>query len=174
MERTQEVVYHLNLLWQKNRIPDLPIYVDSPLSGNVTEVFMNHPECFDKAIWSEFIENRRNPFGFGKLRYVRSVEESKALNNTQGPAIIISASGMCENGRILHHLKNTIDDPKNTIMLVGYMAKDTLGRKILEKQPIVNIFGEPHHVRAEISVMNTFSGHADRNDLLDYVKRSGH
>ncbi len=170
VERTQEVVYHLNLLWQKNRIPDLPIYVDSPLSGNVTEVFMNHPECFDKAIWSEFIENRRNPFGFGKLRYVRSVEESKALNNTQGPAIIISASGMCENGRILHHLKNTIDDPKNTIMLVGYMAKDTLGRKILEKQPIVNIFGEPHHVRAEISVMNTFSGHADRNDLLDYVK----
>lgn len=171
VERTQEVVYHLNILWQKKLIPDLPIYVDSPLSGHVTEVFMNHPECFDKATNDEFIKNRKNPFGFGKLQYTHTVDESRALNNLQGPAIIISASGMCENGRILHHLKNNIEDPKNTIMLVGYMAKGTLGRKILEKQEIVNIFGEPHHVRADVVVMDAFSGHADRSDLLAYISK---
>jgi len=171
VERTQEIVYNLNILWQKKRIPDLPIFVDSPLSGNVTEVFVNHPECFDKETFNEFIENRRNPFGFGRLQYVHSVDESKALNNIQGPAIIISASGMCENGRILHHLRNNIEEPRNTIMLVGFMAKDTLGRKILEKQPVVNIFGEPYHLRAEVVIMDAFSGHADRSDLLDYISK---
>jgi len=171
VERTQEIVYNLNILWQKKRIPDLPIFVDSPLSGNVTEVFVNHPECFDKETFNEFIENRRNPFGFGRLQYVHSVDESKALNNIQGPAIIISASGMCENGRILHHLRNNIEEPRNTIMLVGFMAKDTLGRKILEKQAVVNIFGEPYHLRAEVVIMDAFSGHADRSDLLDYISK---
>ncbi len=171
VERTQEVVYHLNVLWQKKAIPEIPIYIDSPLSANVTEVFAAHPECFDEAIRLEFINNRQNPFGFGKLQYTHGVEESKALNNLQGPAIIISASGMCENGRILHHLKNNIEDPRNTIMLVGYTAKDTLGRKILEKQPIVNIYGEPHHLRAEVVSMDAFSGHADRSDLLDYISK---
>lgn len=171
VERTQEIVYHLNLLWQQKRIPDLPVYVDSPLSANVTEVFMNHPECFDKETFKEFIEHRKNPFGFGRLQYTRDVSESKALNELNGPAIIISASGMCENGRILHHLRNNIENPRNTIMLVGFMAKDTLGRKILEQQEIVNIFGEPHHVRAEVVVMNAFSGHADRNDLINYISK---
>jgi len=171
VERTQELVYHLNLLWQKKLIPDMPIYVDSPLSANVTEVFMNHPECFDAETFKEFVVNRKNPFGFGKLQYTHSVDESKALNNYNGPCIIISASGMCENGRILHHLKNNIEDPRNTIMIVGFMAKDTLGRKIEDKQPIVNIFGEPHHVRAEVVVMDAFSGHADRSDLLDYLSQ---
>ncbi len=169
VERTQEIVYHLNLLWQKKLIPDMPIYVDSPLSANVTEVFMNHPECFDQETFREFLENRKNPFGFGKLQYTHSVEESKALNELQGPAIIISASGMCENGRILHHLRNNIEDPRNTVMIVGFMAKDTLGRKILEKQPIVNIFGEPFNLRAEVVRMDAFSGHADRNDLIEYI-----
>lgn len=171
VERTQEVVYHLNLLWQKKAIPDLPIYIDSPLSANVTEVFAAHPECFDEDIRNEFINNRKNPFGFGKLQYTHSVDESKALNSIQVPAIIISASGMCENGRILHHLKNNIEDPRNTIMLVGYTAVGTLGRKIQEKQPIVNIYGEPHHLRAEVVSMDAFSGHADRSDLLDYVSK---
>lgn len=171
VERTQEIVYHLNLLWQQKRIPDLPVYVDSPLSANVTEVFMNHPECFDKETFKEFIEHRKNPFGFGRLQYTRDVSESKALNELNGPAIIISASGMCENGRILHHLRNNIENPRNTIMMVGFMAKDTLGRKILEQQEIVNIFGEPHHVRAEVVVMNAFSGHADRNDLINYISK---
>lgn len=171
VERTQEIVYHLNLLWQQKRIPDLPIFVDSPLSANVTEVFMNHPECFDADTFKEFVNNRKNPFGFGKLQYTHTVEESKELNSYNGPCIIISASGMCENGRILHHLRNNIEDPRNTIMIVGFMAMDTLGRKIEDKQPVVNIFGEPHHVRAEVAVMDAFSGHADRSDLLDYISR---
>lgn len=171
VERTQEVVYHLNRLWQKKSIPDMPIYVDSPLSGNVTEVFISHPECFDAETNEEFIKNRKNPFGFGKLQYTHTVDESKALNDVKGPCIIISASGMCENGRILHHLRNNIDDPRNTLLLVGYMAKDTLGRKILEKQQVVNIFGEPHNLRAEVVIMDAFSGHADRSDLLDYINK---
>jgi metallo-beta-lactamase family protein len=171
VERTQEIVYHLNKLWQEKRIPDLPIFVDSPLSANVTEVFMNHPECFDKETFKEFVDNRKNPFGFGRLQYTREVSESKALNELKGPAIIISASGMCENGRILHHLRNNIEDERNTIMIVGFMAKDTLGRKILEKQPVVNIFGDPFKVRAEVVVMDAFSGHADRSDLIDHITK---
>jgi metallo-beta-lactamase family protein len=169
VERTQEIVYHLNILWQKKLIPDMPIFVDSPLSANVTEVFRNHPECFDKETFMEFIEHAKNPFGFGRLQYTRDVADSKALNDLKGPAIIIASSGMCENGRILHHLKNNIENPKNTIMIVGFMAKDTLGRKILEKQKIVNIFGEPYNLRAEVAVMDAFSGHADRDDLVDYI-----
>jgi metallo-beta-lactamase family protein len=169
VERTQEIVYHLNLLWQKKLIPDMPIFVDSPLSANVTEVFMNHPECFDKETFMEFINNSKNPFGFGRLQYTRDVSDSKALNELKGPAIIIAASGMCENGRILHHLRNNIEDPKNTIMIVGFMAKDTLGRKIQDGQKIVNIFGDPFNVRAEVVTMDAFSGHADKNDLVDYI-----
>lgn len=171
VERTQEIVYHLNILWKKKKIPDMPIFVDSPLSANVTQVFMSHPECFDAETFREFIDHADNPFGFGRLQYTRNVSESKALNDLVGPAIIISASGMCENGRILHHLRNNIEDPKNTIMIVGFMAKDTLGRKIQEKQQVVNIFGEPYHVRAEVAVMDAFSGHADRSDLLDYISK---
>jgi metallo-beta-lactamase family protein len=169
VERTQEMIYHLNLLWQKKEIPDIPVFVDSPLSVNITEVFINHPECYDRSIYEEFLENRKNPFGFGRLQYIHSVEESKALNSHNGPAIIISSSGMCENGRILHHLKNNIEDERNLVLIVGYMAQDTLGRKILEKQPIVNIFDEPYHLRAEVEVMNAFSGHADRSDLLEFI-----
>lgn len=170
LERTQEIVYHLNRLWQENAIPDVPIFVDSPLAANVTEVFMNHPECYDRNTFKEFIVNRKNPFGFGKLKYTRSVEESKRINDLNGPAIIISASGMCENGRILHHLKNNIEDPRTTIMIVGFMAKNTLGRKIKEGQKVVKIFGETYDLRAEVAVMDAFSGHADRSDLLDYIK----
>ena len=169
MERTQEIVYELNELWQKKSIPDLPIFVDSPLSANLTEVFMNHPECFDKKTFDVFINNRKNPFGFGRLKYTQDVAESKALNVLKGPAIIISASGMCENGRILHHLKNGIEDPRNTILIVGYMAKDTLGRAILEKRKVVKIYNENYQVRAEVKVLNAFSAHADRNELMDYI-----
>lgn len=171
VERTQEIVYHLNLLWKAKKIPDMAVYVDSPLSANVTQVFMSHPECYDAETFREFIDNASNPFGFGRLQYTRDVAESKALNDLNGPAIIISASGMCENGRILHHLRNNIEDPKNTIMIVGYMAQDTLGRKIQEKQAIVNIFGEPYNLRAEVAVMDAFSGHADRSDLLEHISK---
>jgi len=171
LERTQEMIYHLNLLWQEKKIPDIHIYVDSPLAANVTEVFAAHPECFDAHTFKEFLIHRKNPFGFGRLKYTRDVEDSKALNELNGPAIIISASGMCENGRILHHLKNNIEDPRNIIMIVGYMAAHTLGRKIKDGNKVVNIFGEPYHVRAEVCVMDAFSGHADRSDLLDYISR---
>jgi len=171
VERTQEIVYHLNILWKQKKIPDMPVFVDSPLSANVTQVFMSHPECFDAETFKEFIDHASNPFGFGRLQYTRDVSESKALNDLKGPAIIISASGMCENGRILHHLRNNIEDPKNTVMIVGYMAQDTLGRKLLEKQTIVNIFGEPYNLRAEVAVMDAFSGHADRSDLLEHISK---
>lgn len=169
LERTQEIVYYLNILFTNNKIPEIPIFVDSPLAVNVSNVFMSHPECLDKNTWKEFLNNSQNPFGFGRLKYVTSVDESKALNDYQGPAIIISSAGMCEHGRILHHLKNNISDPKNTIFIVGYMAENTLGRKLLEKQKVVKIFGDLYDVRAQVEVMDAFSAHADRSDLIDYI-----
>lgn len=169
--RTQEIIYRLNLAVKNERIPDFPVFVDSPLSGNVTEVFANHPECFDKKTFKEFIDNRLNPFGFGRLKYISSVEESKKLNFYQGPCIIISASGMCEFGRVLHHLKNNIEDHKNTILIVGYQAEHTLGRKIVEKNKIVKIFGDEYRLKADVYSINAFSAHADRSDLLDYISR---
>jgi metallo-beta-lactamase family protein len=171
VERTQEIVYRLNIALKNGEIPECPIFVDSPLSANVTEVFASHPECYDAETYREFINNRLNPFGFGKLKYITSVEESKKLNYYQGPCIIISASGMCEFGRVLHHLKNNIEDDKNTVLLVGYQAEHTLGRKIQDKQKIVNIFGDPYHLRSDVHFIEAFSGHADRSDLLDYIGR---
>lgn len=171
LERTQEIVYYLNILWKQKKIPELPIYVDSPLSVNVTDVFKKHLDCFDDATNEEFIKNGENPFGFGRLIYTKSVEESKHLNELNGPMIIISSSGMCEHGRILHHLKNNIENSHNTILLVGYQAANTLGRKILDGEKKVNIFGDPYDVKAEVIVMDAFSAHADRSDLLDYMKR---
>lgn len=169
LERTQEIVYHLHVLRAKNKIPGIPIYVDSPLAGNVTEVFRSHMECFDNSVLQEFVENGDNPFGFGDLKYTRSVEESKSLNEKNGPMIIVSASGMCEHGRILHHLRNNIEDPKNIVLIVGYQAADTLGRKLVDGEKKVNIFGDPYRVRASVYIMDAFSGHADRSDLLDYI-----
>ncbi|MBI2453744.1 MBL fold metallo-hydrolase, partial [Candidatus Peregrinibacteria bacterium] len=154
LERTQEIVYHMNILFQQKRVPEIPIFVDSPLAVNLTQIFTAHPECLDEETWKTFIKNQKNPFGFGHLKYVTDVEDSKALNDYRGPCMIISAAGMCEFGRILHHLKNNIEDPKNEILLVGYMAENTLGRKILERQPVVKIFGEPYHLRVEVVVMD--------------------
>lgn len=169
LERTQEVVFHLNTLIKNKEIPEVPIYVDSPLAVNVTEVFTNHAECFDDRVSNEFIRHAKNPFGFGKLRYVTSVEESKALNSKDEPMIIISASGMCEFGRILHHLKNNITNPNNLVLIVGYQAENTLGRKLLDGEPYVKIFGDMYPVHAEVEVIDAFSGHADRSDLLDFI-----
>ena len=171
LERTQEIVYHLHVLRQENKIPEIPIYVDSPLAGNVTEVFRTHIECFDEETRETFVKHGSNPFGFGELQYTRSVEESKSLNEKSGPMIIISASGMCEHGRILHHLKNNIEKQKNIVLIVGYQAQHTLGRKLVEGNKEVNIFGDPYKVRASVYVMDAFSGHADRSDLLDYIGR---
>jgi metallo-beta-lactamase family protein len=169
VERTQEVVYFLNQLWQEQRVPDLPVFVDSPLSTNATSIFRMHPECFDLETY-HFMQEHEDPFGFDRLRYVRDVEESKKLNALKEPCIIISASGMCESGRILHHLKNNIEDPANTILIVGYMAENTLGRRLVERDEVVNIFGEPYRLRAEVAILNAFSAHADREELLAYIR----
>jgi metallo-beta-lactamase family protein len=165
--RTQELVYAFHNIFEKNLAPRIPIYVDSPLSTNVTEIFREHPECFDKET-AAFVKRHDDPFGFNKLTYINDVEDSKALNDVSGPHIIISASGMAEAGRILHHLKNNIEDSKNIILMVGYCAENTLGRKIIEKEPVVKIFGEEHKVNAEVIVMNSMSAHADSNELTNY------
>jgi len=172
LERTQEVVYYLNELIREKSLPQIPIYVDSPLASNLTEVFRSHPECWDEPT-REILARGEDPFGAEGIRYVRDVEESKKLNERSGPMVILSASGMCESGRILHHLKNSIEDPKNTILIVGFMAHETLGRKIVEKEETVKIFGEPHTLRAEVSVLNAFSGHADQGELLKFIEACG-
>jgi metallo-beta-lactamase family protein len=166
--RTQNVVYMLRRLLLTGRIRRVPIFVDSPLSVNVTEVFRRHSECYD-AETKALLAQSGDPFGFDMLDYITDVEQSKALNTLQKPCIIISASGMCESGRILHHLRNSIGNPANTILIIGYQAEHTLGRRLVEKAKEVNIFGEPHVVRAQVRVMNGLSAHADKNDLLAYA-----
>ena len=168
--RTQELVYHLHELEQQGRLPEIPIFVDSPLSVNATQIFRIHPECMD-AEARKSILTHENPFSFESLRYIMHVSESKALNGQSGPMIIISSSGMCEGGRILHHLRNNIEDPRNTIMITGYSAEYTLGRRIVEREPKVKIFGEEFNLNAEVVVLNSLSAHADRNELLDYHRR---
>ncbi len=170
--RTQEIVYTLHKLVDAGKIDSIPVYVDSPLSVNVTDVFRRHPECFDDEIRALLASPAHpDPFGFERLTYIRSVEESKALNDRRGPVIIIAASGMCEAGRIVHHLANSVGDPANTILIVGYQAENTLGKKLVMREPVVNIFGEPHELKAEVIVLNSFSGHADRSELLSYIGR---
>ena len=170
--RTQEIVYTLHRLVNAGRLPDVPMFVDSPLSTNATEVFRLHPEYYDAETYAFMLEHR-DPFGFGQLNYVRRVEESKALNEREGPMIIISASGMCEAGRILHHLKNNIGEPRNTVLFVGFQAEHTLGRRILERQDSVSIFGEKHRLRAHVESIDGYSAHADRDELLSYVQQLG-
>jgi metallo-beta-lactamase family protein len=167
--RTQGIVYALHQLIDSGELPALPVFVDSPLSVNATEVFLLHPECYDEETQT-FLDrsNSRNPFSFSSIRYVREVEQSKEINSFEGPAVIISASGMCEAGRILHHLKNNIEDSRNAVIIVGWQAPHTLGRRLVEEQPEVNIFGEPYARRAEVYVLNGFSAHADRDELLDW------
>jgi metallo-beta-lactamase family protein len=169
--RTQQLVYTLHQLARAGDIPNMPIFVDSPLAADVTNVYRSHPECYD-AEMRAFVSNldgAGDPFGFSRLTYTRTVEESKRLNFLDKPAIIIAASGMMEAGRILHHLKNRIEDPRTTILIVGWQAEHTLGRRIVEGVPEVRIFGEPYHNRAHREVLNGFSGHADRDGLLDWV-----
>ncbi|HUK19819.1 MAG TPA: MBL fold metallo-hydrolase RNA specificity domain-containing protein, partial [Bryobacteraceae bacterium] len=151
------------------RIPNSPIFVDSPLAVNATAVHRDHPECFDEETRA-FLLNHEDPFGFQRLQYIREASESKKLNDLHGPMVIISASGMCEQGRILHHLWNNIEDPRNTILITGFQAADTLGRKLIEKWPEVRVFGEPKRVRAEISSLDELSGHADQRELLDWIR----
>lgn len=168
--RTQELVYSLNQLNAAGDIPDLPIFVDSPLAVNATDVFRMHPDEWDQAVQS-FLEgeHRRSPFDFPNLEYVRDVRRSKQLNFLTEPAIIISASGMAESGRILHHLRNNIEDPANTVLIVSFQAENTLGRRLVEGVSPVQIFGEPFDVRAQVEVINGYSAHADQQGLLAWA-----
>lgn len=166
--RTQQLVYVLNQLADTDCLPRVPIFVDSPLSVNATEVFRLHPECFDDETL-KFLREQRNPFGMENLTYIREAAHSRRLNDLQEPAVIISASGMAEAGRIRHHLANHIGDPKCLILFVGYCAAHTLGAQILARRSPVNIFGQPFEVRAEVASIDAFSGHADRLELSAYV-----
>ena len=169
--RTQEIVYSLHRLVSAHQLPDVPIFVDSPLAVNVTGVFRLHPECYDEEL-REFVAQDRHPdpFGFDQLRYIRNTEDSKALNKLEGPAVIISASGMCEAGRIQHHLKHNIGDPRNTVLIVSWQAPHTLGRRLIERQKVVKIFGQEYPLRARVEAIHGYSAHADRNGLLDWAK----
>jgi len=170
VERTQQLLYAFNQLFLEERIPPIPIFVDSPLAVSATEVFRLHPECFNEELY-RFLFERRDPFGFEHLTLIRDVARSKALNENDAPAIIIAASGMCEAGRVLHHLRNNIEKPNTTVLFVGYCAENTLGWKIREGWDEVNIFGEPFKVRAKVEILDSFSGHADHSELVDYFDR---
>jgi metallo-beta-lactamase family protein len=163
------VVYFINKLIKHKKIKKIPIYVDSPLAVNLTEVFKKNWEYFDESIKRAYLEEE-DPLGFDNVTYVTKVEDSKQLNEAKNPMVIISASGMCENGRILHHLKNNIENSHNTIVIVGFMAKDTLGRRIVEREKTVRIFGRPYELNAEVVTLNAFSSHADKDGLVDYVR----
>jgi metallo-beta-lactamase family protein len=167
--RTQLLVYMLHKLWNQNRLPAIPVYIDSPLAVRSTEVFRAHPECFDRETYRTFLDSEEDPFGFEKIKYITSVEDSKRLNDIQEPCIIMSASGMAEAGRILHHLLNNIENSKNLVLFVGYAAENTLARKIMDGAEEVNILGETRKVKAQVKKMDYFSAHADQRELVEYI-----
>lgn len=167
--RAQEIIYALDKLNKKELLPDIDVYVDSPLSINATNIMRLHTECFNDEI-KEFMKTDPDPFGFDRLHYVRSTEESKRLNSIHSPMIIISASGMMEAGRVKHHIANNIEDKKTTILGVGYCAPTTLGAKILRGDKIVSIFGIQHNVRAEIRRIDSYSAHADYQEMLKFLE----
>jgi metallo-beta-lactamase family protein len=172
--RTQELVYHLNMMMHNGDVPHVPVFVDSPLAVNASNVFRRHPEVFD-AETRQFVEAARHPaLDFKMLTYVQSVEESKALNERKDPMVIISASGMAENGRILHHLRNNIENPRNTICLVSWQAPHTLGRRLADRERQVRIFGEPFTVKAEVATIGGLSGHAGQDLLISYAVATQH
>ncbi len=167
--RSQQLVYLLNLLYEQNRIPKIPVFVDSPLAVKTTKVFRAHEEAYDLET-KDGIAAGDDPFEFDRLKYIQDVSESKALNDLRGPFVVISSSGMCEGGRILHHLRNSVEDPRNTILITGFQAANTLGRKIVDKQKEIPIFGESFRLRAEVVKLNELSGHADQRELLTWLK----
>ncbi len=167
--RTQQIVYTLHQLTLAGQLPRVPIFVDSPLSVNATEIYRLHPECFNEPVY-RFLREKENPFGMENLTYIRELAHSMKLNTLKDAAIIISASGMAEAGRIRHHLANHIGDPANLILFIGYCAEHTLGYQIMSGRNPVNIFGEPHEVKARVASLDSFSGHADKNELKRYVE----
>ena len=171
LERTQEIVFVIEKLRRHKNIPPIPVYVDSPMAVNITTLFNKFKTGFSFAPeFKAYVAKEGDPFGFESVKYVHSVEESKALNEIDGPMVILSASGMCEGGRVLHHLRNNIEKDSTTILIVGYQAEGTLGRRIAEGAKKVKIFGLPHEVGARVEVMHTFSAHADKVDLLWFMK----
>jgi metallo-beta-lactamase family protein len=167
--RTQEIVYMLDQLETAGKLPKIPVYVDSPLAVNATMIFGTHPECYDKEL-HEYLLIDDNPFGFNSLTYVRKVEMSKSLNTRTEPCIIISSSGMMNAGRVKHHLFNSIDNPRNTLLIVGYCSPETPGGKLRDGADEIRLFGEIKPVRARIEIMDSFSAHADRTELLDFLR----
>lgn len=165
--RTQELLYDLHGLVRENRIPRIPIFIDSPLASDVTAVFEMHPDCFDTG--EDLVQRVEQLFRFDLVRYTRKVEESKALNTMRTPFVVIAASGMAESGRILHHLANGAHDPRNTILIVGFQAEHTLGRRIVEKRPTIRVLGEDIPLRATVEILNGYSAHGDRSELLRWI-----
>lgn len=172
--RTQELIYALTELQNQGKIPEFPIFVDSPLTVNATDIFRLHPECFDNET-ANYLAKGVNVFGLDNVLYIKDVKESKKLNEFKGTCMIISASGMCEAGRILHHLANNIQNKNNMILIIGFMAENTLGRRILEAKDKpgtkIKIFGEEYIVKAKVKELNAFSAHADKNELLNYLNK---
>ncbi len=167
--RTQELVYHLNRMMSDGDVPRAPVFVDSPLAVNASEIFLKFPECYDQET-QDFIRAEKHPaLKFDRLTYVRSAEESKALNSRREPMVIISASGMAETGRILHHLKNNIEDPRNTVCIVSWQAPNTLGRRLADRQEYIKIFGETYQRRAQVATIGGLSAHAGQDLLVEYA-----
>ena len=169
LERAQQIIFELKKLRASGRVPRVPVYVDSPLTANITQVFRLHPECYDAEARGA-LQGGASPFEFEGLRYVASVEESKRINQHDEPCVIIAASGMCEGGRVLHHLRATVEDSRNAVVIVGFQAQHTLGRRIVERRPRIKIFGVERQLAAEVSVLNGFSAHADQTELIAFAE----
>jgi len=162
--RTQQLIYFLNGLQSAGGMPAIPVFVDSPLSNRLTAVFRDHTELLDEAV-RKLMQTDDDPFSFPNLTYIASQQESMALNHRSGPFVVISASGMCEGGRVLHHLKHAVEDPSNTIVIIGFQAEATLGRRIVEKQPYLRIFDREYKLQARVEILNGLSGHADATEF---------
>jgi len=168
LERSQDLLYYINELLLENAIPNITVYLDSPMAAGITKVFKHHPELYDEEM-TEFMDNHESPFNFPGLKITQSTKESKAINGKKG-VLVIAGSGMCTGGRVKHHLVNNITNPKNTIMFVGYQAVGTLGRRIVNGEKEVRILGQEYPVRATIAEIGGFSAHADKTELLDWLK----
>ncbi len=169
-ERTQEIVYVLHKLYEDKKVPEIPIFVDSPLSSKISQIFGKFVNYYDNETFRDFLSRKDNPFYFDRVKYIEAVEESKKLNTYEGSCIIISASGMCESGRIKHHLRNHMGDARNLIVVVGFMAAGTRGRQLVDGATKIRIFGQMYPRRAEVAILNAFSAHADKIELLEYIR----
>lgn len=171
IERAQELIYFIKNLMKQEKIPRIPVYIDSPMAGNATGVFNAHPECFNETIRAEFLAKGKNPFSVRTLKFISDSTESKRIAKSKKPCIVIAANGMCEAGRIINHLKENLDDEKNTILIVGYMGENTLGRKILNKEETLIIDKKEVHLKAEVQKINAFSAHADYKEITAWLKK---